>query len=169
MTIAEFQDEIFPFNDKIFRFARKILKDEIDAEDAAQEVLLKLWKNKNRLIEIENKEAWCMTVTRNLCFDWLKKRKTRTVELNDSIYMKPDSVTPSSQFESKDALNRVKVIMRDLPKKQGLVFHLREIEGLSYKEIAASLEMNLETVKVNLFRARTRLKEEYQQIEAYGS
>lgn len=169
MTIAEFQDEIFPLKDKIFRFACKILKDEIEAEDAAQEVLLKLWKNKNRLREIQSKEAWCMTVTRNLCFDWLKKRKARTVELNDSIYMKPDSVTPSSQMESQDALAKVKKIISDLPKKQGLVFHLREIEGLSYKEIAASLEMNLETVKVNLFRARMRLRREYQQIEAYGS
>ncbi len=169
MTITEFQQEIFPLKDKIFRFAGKILKDQFEAEDAAQEVMLKLWKTKERLVEVDSKEAWCMTVTRNLCYDWLKKRKARIVELNDAVYMKPDHVNPGTQMEGKDAMARVKKIIEQLPKKQGMVFHLREIEGLSYKEIASALEMNLETVKVNLFRARARLKKEYSQIEAYGS
>ena len=169
MTITEFQDEIFPLKDKIFRFAGKILNDPFEAEDAAQEVLLKLWKTKHRLADVDNKEAWSMTVTRNLCYDWLKKRKAKVVELNDAVYMKPDEVNPGTQMEGKDTLSKVKRIIEKLPKKQGLVFHLREIEGLTYKEIASALEMNLETVKVNLFRARAKLKETYSQIEAYGS
>ena len=169
MTIAEFQAEVFPLKDKIYRFACKLLNNSIEAEDAAQEVLLKLWKNKSRLKEIDSKEAWSMTVTRNLCYDMLKKKKTKIVELNDVVYMKSDGINPSMQTENNDALSKIKQIINNLPNQQGMVFHLREIEGLSYKEIASALEMNLETVKVNLFRARTKLKEVFGKLEAYGS
>ena len=64
---------INPYKDKLYRFALSILHNVYDAEDVMQELLVRIWKKRDEFVELENKQAWCMTVTRNLAIDKIRK------------------------------------------------------------------------------------------------
>ena len=65
-----------PFKDKLYRFALNIVGNTFDAEDIMQELMIKIWNRMDQYTLIENKEAWCMTVTRNMCIDKVRNKKT---------------------------------------------------------------------------------------------
>lgn len=143
-----------------------MLGNSFDAEDVIQEVLVKVWKKKDQFVGIENKEAWCMTVTRNLSIDKIRSRKNKnTSNIDDYFHIKDKEAIPSTRLEQKDALNRVMSLMDTLPEKQKTVMHLRDVEGYTYKEISELTGMSVDQVKVNLFRARKMLRHKLTNIE----
>lgn len=75
MTSSEFEQLITELKGKLFRFAFSILKNNDDAQDAVQELVLKLWKNKRSLDTSRNLESYCMNALKNYCFDFLRKEK----------------------------------------------------------------------------------------------
>jgi len=74
---------VLPFKDKLFRLALRIVGSKPEAEDVIQEVLVKVWKKRDVFLELDNKEAWCMTVTRNLCIDKIRARKMHTTDVTE--------------------------------------------------------------------------------------
>ncbi len=161
MTWDLFHNQVFPIRHKLYRFALRITGSVHEAEDVVQEVLEKVWKTAPEQVgNIQNWEAWCMTLTRNRSLDKTRSQTLRrAAPLEGVAERSSDTATPAQATEQNDLVNRVKMMMQQLPEKQRLVMHLRDIEELSYDEIAESLGISLDQVKVNLHRARKSIRE----------
>ena len=168
MKLEEFTSMILPIKDKLYRFALSILGNISEAEDVVQEVFLKLWKNQGELEAIQQFEAWCMTMTKNLSLDKLKSKHRKTGLFSGEMDFSDNAKTPYQQTELNDTVNRIGFLIGQLPEKQREVIHLRDVEGFSYKEIADILKINMEQVKVNLFRARKQIRAQLINTESYG-
>ncbi len=133
-----------------------------------QDALIKLLKAENGIQnaegEIRNTEAYALKICRNLALDLLRARKKHAVtnyelQLPESASLQVcDSTTPSDTLEHKEALDRLQIAMDSLPEIQRSCWQLRDVEGLSYKQIAKALNLTDEQVKVYLFRARQKLR-----------
>ena len=86
MNESDFLKVVLPFKDKVFRLAKRLLVSIDEAEDATQELLLKLWKNKDKLASYRNTEAYAMTMTKNYCFDRLKSKQANNLNLIHNNY-----------------------------------------------------------------------------------
>lgn len=151
---------ILPYRDKIFRFVLRMLGNEFDAEDVLQELAIKIWKRREKFSELDNKEAWCMTVARNLSIDKIRNRqKRRHIDISEAYDLSDNNKDPFEQLVSDDTMKVLNKWMAKLPENQRTTLHLREIEGMTYKEIAGICSMSLEQVKSNIFRGRKALKE----------
>ncbi len=163
MTRQEFQHSIVPLKDKLYRFALSLMSNIPEAEDVVQEVFIKLWQQRERLSEISNMEAWTVKMTKNVSIDKIRARKRTEDVATTILFQKDDGATPAELAEQSDTVQYIQSIMNQLPEKQRLVMHLRDIEEYSYQEIAVALELPLDQVKVNLFRARKYIREQIQQ------
>ncbi|MEP5340445.1 MAG: RNA polymerase sigma factor [Algibacter sp.] len=167
MTQTEFLNIVMPFKDKVFRLAKRLLVSTEEAEDATQEVLLKLWKNKKKIGEYKNVEAFSMTMTKNFCFDKLKSKQAQNLKIVHSNY--EDKQTPlQKQVELVDSVNWVERIIKDLPEQQKVIIQLRDIEEYDLDEIAKMLDMNNTAVRVALSRARKTIREQLTNTHNYG-
>ncbi|MEP1489648.1 MAG: RNA polymerase sigma factor [Algibacter sp.] len=167
MTQTEFLNIVMPFKDKVFRLAKRLLVSTEEAEDATQEVLLKLWKNKKKIGEYKNVEAFSMTMTKNFCFDKLKSKQAQNLKIVHSNY--EDKQTPlQKQVELVDSVNWVERIIKDLPEQQKVIIQLRDIEEYDLDEIAKMLDVNNTAVRVALSRARKTIREKLTNTHNYG-
>lgn len=157
-----------PLKGKLFRLALRITLDRAEAEDVVQETLIRVWNKRAEWPQFDSMEAYCLTVARNLAIDRSEKKEAQTLPLTDDVERMPDASGPHEQLVSRERLELIHRLMDELPAKQRLVMQLRDIEGLSYKEIATSLEIPEEQVKVNLFRARQKVKQRFMEIDDYG-
>ena len=167
MTQTEFLNIVMPFKDKVFRLAKRLLVSTEEAEDATQEVLLKLWKNKKKIQEYKNVEAFSMTMTKNFCFDKLKSKQAQNLKIVHSNY-EDGNTSLQKQVELNDSVDWVAKIIEDLPEQQKLIIQLRDIEEYDYDEIAKMLDMNNTAVRVNLSRARKTIREKLTNTHNYG-
>lgn len=158
MNQKEFMNLIVPFKDKVFRLARRLLISTEEAEDATQEVLLKLWTRNNNLDDYNNIEAFAMTMTKNYCLDQLKSKRAGNLQIVHNNFA--DSA-PCSQkkIEDNDSLDWVEKIINQLPEQQRLIIQMRDIEQYEFGEIAKILDMNETAIRVSLSRARKTVKE----------
>lgn len=161
MNSSLFQEQIIPIQNKLFRFALRITGSHQDAEDVVQEVLSKVWQfTEEQSTRVQNWEAWCMTLTRNRSLDKSRAVALRRTDTLEGVATRVnDSHSPEQAAETSDLVDQVRRFMQQLPEKQRLVMHLRDVEELSYDEIAMTLDMSLDMVKVNLHRARKAVRE----------
>lgn len=152
-----FKESILPLKNKLYRFALSITTNAVEAEDVVQEVLVKVWQKRDDWHKVTNMEAWCMRMTKNLSIDKLRSKHKR-VEALDVNYNGSDNHTPERIMQSKDTLQFIENLMQKLPDKQRFIMQLRDIEGMTYKEISDALEIPLNQVKIYLFRARTAIR-----------
>ena len=167
MTQADFIKLVMPFKDKVFRLAKRLLVSKEEAEDATQEILLKLWNNNNKIEAYKNVEAFSMTMTKNLCLDRLKSKQAQNLKIVHSNY-EDHNVSLQNQVELSDSVNWVSKIMDALPEQQKMIVQLRDIEEYEFKEIAQVLEMNETAVRVALSRARKTIREQLTNKHSYG-
>jgi RNA polymerase sigma-70 factor (ECF subfamily) len=141
---------------KMYRFALAFIRRADEAEDIVQEVGLKLWEN---LPTIGNVEAYAMSSVKNRCLDYARSPRNRTdelIEANDTAHEQ----TPYKSLEHTDMIAFVRRLIGRLPEQQQMVMHLRDIEGYELEEIAEIIGINEGTVRVNLSRARQKIREE---------
>ncbi|MEL6969328.1 MAG: RNA polymerase sigma factor [Bacteroidota bacterium] len=166
----EFQEQIWPIKDRLFRLAYCLVNDRAEAEDVVQEVMIKLWKQGQGLLSINNLEAWCLRLTKNQALDKLKggyrKRKAPLEHMGEPSTAANSN--PDLKAEQQDLYDQVQQMMQRLPADYQSVVQLRDIEGMTYQEIADALDMSLAQVKTNLFRARKKLREALEKRNAYG-
>jgi RNA polymerase sigma factor (sigma-70 family) len=167
MTQTEFLNIVMPFKDKVFRLAKRLLVSTEEAEDATQEVLLKLWSNKNKFEDYKNVEAFSMTMTKNFCLDKLKSKQAQNLKIVHSNY-EDGNTSLQKQVELNDSVSWVSKIIEDLPKQQKMIIQLRDIEEYDLDEIAEMLEMNNTAVRVALSRARKTIREKLTNTHNYG-
>jgi len=167
MTQTEFINIVMPFKDKVFRLAKRLLVSTEEAEDATQEILLKLWRNKEKMQEYKNVEAFSMTMTKNFCLDKLKSKHSQNLKIVHSNYQ-DNNVSLQRQVELNDSVNWVERIIEELPEQQKIILQLRDIEQYEFKEISKMLDMNETAIRVSLSRARKTLRERLTKTHSYG-
>lgn len=160
MKQQEFIALIHPFKDKLFRLAKRMLVSREEAEDATQEVLLKLWKSDTTIYK--NVEAMAITMTKNYCLDQLKAKRSKNISLVHTNY--GDTSSLEKKVMDKDDLLWVEKIIDTLPEQQRMIVHLREVESYEFAEIAEILSMNETAVRVALSRARKSIKKQFANI-----
>ena len=144
-----------------------MLRNNEDAQDITQEVLVKIWEKRNELSGIENIRAWATTITRNKCLDFIKSKKGDQLPWEENLD-KPTTDNPFDRTRLIDESNWVKSLMEQLPISQKDVFYLRHFEGNTYQEISDTLKIDMSSVKVNLHRARVFIKKELEEKHNYG-
>ena len=168
MTAEDFKRQILPFKDKLYRFSFRILDNIAEAEDVVQEVMIKIWNDRANLGRINNLEAWCMRLTKNLSIDKKRSKNFQLKAIPDNYDIAQTSAGPQKLAELGDAMESIGKLIKQLPESQQMTIQLRDIEGLSYKEIAEILEMDINRVKVNIHRARTFIRNKLIKAESYG-
>jgi len=167
MTQTAFLNLVLPFKDKMYRLAKRLLVSNEEAEDATQEILLKLWTNKIKISGYKNTEAFAMTMTKNYCFDRLKSKQAQNLRIVHNNY-KDETTALQQQIEHQDSLAWVEKLMQQLPTQQRMVMQLRDIEHYEFSDIATVLEMKETAIRVNLSRARKTIREQLIKKHNYG-
>ncbi|RKZ12583.1 hypothetical protein DRQ53_14580 [bacterium] len=178
MDRSTFEALLQEHRDAVYRTARYLVRNAEDAEDIAQETFVRLWKTRDD-IHIEKVRSWLLRVCRNLCLDALRRRKVREV-----ARLTADQVTErgrigieivaddglerslevsdlgSSALKTELELDIEKLVqaMGELKEPQRSIILLREVQDLSYEEIAETLDLSLSAVKVYLHRARKKIR-----------
>lgn len=169
MNLEAFKKDILPIKNKLYRVALRITGNPAEAEDVVQEVFIKVWELRERLDEVNNIEAWCMQLTKNKSIDKRRLRFNQSEELNTAYGLSSGNHTPDRQAELNDAVGQVRQLMGQLPENQKIAMQMRDIEGLSYQEIGEALDMPLQQVKTNIFRARKSIRTKLMQLWATNS
>lgn len=167
MKQEAFLEKINPVKDKMYRLALRLLISKEAAEDAIQEVILKLWNREHKLKDYTNIEAFAMTVTKNYCLDELKAKRNNNLRIVHQNY-ENDSISLQRDLELKDELNWIGKIINELPEQQRIVFQLRDIEQMEFDEIIEITKMKPTAVRVALSRARKKLRESLTNKHNYG-
>jgi RNA polymerase sigma-70 factor (ECF subfamily) len=169
MKSDEFKKMVLPFGKKLFHFARFLLKDEYLAQDAVQEVYIKLWNMRKDLVKISNLEAFAVKITKNWCLDRMKLKKPVFIEdYSTGFDRQTDIHIPDEILEKNEKIKNLYTVLETMPEQQRMLIKLRDIDGYGLDEIAEITGLNEVTVRVNLSRARKRIREEIMKIESYG-
>ncbi|MAN59017.1 MAG: RNA polymerase subunit sigma-70 [Flavobacteriaceae bacterium] len=166
MNQNEFLGTVLPFKDKLYRLAKRILVSKDEAEDAVQEVYLKLWKGKGKIKNYKNPEAFAITMTKNYCLDRLKSKQANNLKIVHNTFQHSQSV--EREVEANDGVTMVFKIMETLPEQQRIVLQLRDVEQFEFSEIAEMLDSNETAIRVNLSRARKTVREALLKKYNYG-
>ncbi|WP_192822875.1 RNA polymerase sigma factor [Rufibacter sp. LB8] len=168
MDLEEFKTKVLPAKQKLYRMALFLLQNKEEAEDALQDVFLKLWTNKHKLHAYASIEAFAMTVTKNLCLDRLKSRKNKHLVDVTDLEMGNGEITPYQRSEQTDQVRHVQELLKKLPEQQRMVLHLRDVEGYSYEEIEQVTGLPVNALRVNLSRARKSVREGLLKMEKHA-
>ena len=160
MELETFKSTVLPLRDKLLKYSVKLTDDGADAEDIVQEAFLKLWYIRDRLDGYQRLEALSVQVVKNLCLDKLRsKRMDRMPENSESILA--DTVTPEQLLEQHDAVAIIGRLIQQLPTLQQCIIRMKDVEGYELSEIAQITGTQIESVRVNLSRARKKVREQF--------
>jgi len=156
LTTEEYNRAVNDLSHRLFGFVFKLTKDEEDANDLVQDAFMKLWNNRKK-VEFKKAKSWLFTTAHNAFINFIKKsnRSTRMEEGMDI------SVESKNRFELKEIID---MAMAKLPELQRSIVLLRDLEGYNYKEIGDMLNLNESQVKVYLFRARKKIKDQIKDL-----
>ena len=136
MPASLFKQLLLPLYPRLQRVALRLLGNVEDAEDIVQEVYMKLWSKRDALPDVQDVEAYCVTLTKNMCIDCLRIAEAEKEDVDKVPTMLAATDDVEVQIERRDAVEQVKQIIETLPKKQQQVITLRDMEDCSFEEIA---------------------------------
>ena len=160
MELKEFKITVLPLRAKLLNYARKLNDEPEDAEDAVQEVLLKLWNKRLELEQYRSIEAFAMTLTHNICIDMWRCKRNDTLSL-DIVQAASPTGTPERLLEIKDEIRLMHEIIDSLPNLQRTIMRMKDIEGYETDEIAEITGCGPEAIRSNLSRARKKVRDVY--------
>lgn len=160
--LKQFKITVVPLRDKLLNYARRMTDDPSDAEDAVQEVMLKLWNLRQKLDEYRSIEAVAMTMTHHLCMDMWRAKRPDTLSL-DRVQAPTPSATPERLLEEKDEFRLMREIIDSLPTLQRTIIRMKDIEEYETEEITEITGCNAEAIRSNLSRARKKVRDVYLQ------
>ncbi|MGC4104427.1 MAG: RNA polymerase sigma-70 factor [Ferruginibacter sp.] len=146
--------------DKVYSYAVHFTRSTFIAEEITQEVFVKLWVGRDTLTDINNIEAWMATITRNLCFNYLKK-KALELKVKTAVTAKEDTATENVEeyILYKDQLSMLQLAMEQLSPQQRMIFRLNRENGLKNDEIARQLNITPNTVKTHMVTALRKIRQ----------
>lgn len=166
MEQDRFRLEVLPLRELLMGYSLRLLSDSADAEDVVQEVFLKLWDMRNGLGGYDSVKALALQTTRNLCVDRIRARtRSKIVRESSVAFERSTERSPHMALEQKDGVMRVMGLIEGLPETQRIVLKMRHVEGLEVEEIAGLTGCSPDAVRMNLSRARKRIKELFVKTE----
>lgn len=162
MTQENFQKTVFILKDEMYRFAKKFLTSADEAEDVVMDLMMKFWQKKEELLKVENLRSFALRSVKNEC---LNKLKHHEVKLGFANQVKHQSEL--YQIETNNLKEHILGFINQLPEKQKMVIHLKDVEDYDIAEISKVLEIEENAVRVNLMRARQKVKESINKLYAY--
>lgn len=152
-----FERTVLPYLNSAYNLARWLTRNEHDAEDVIQESSLRAWRSFETFQSGRDGRAWFLTIVRNTCFTWLRQNRSAALPLEndfESASTEPDPEAITAKSMNSELLRRA---VEELPFEHREILILRELEELSYKEIAKIVDIPLGTVMSRLSRARREL------------
>ena len=154
----------------VYNLALRVLKDENEALDLAQETFIRAWTALPNFRKQSRFRTWLYRITTNLCYNRLPNLRRSLNDLDEAIIeeipnLDSRSVSPSYKFEKQELRKYLRQAVEDLDEKYRLLITLRYQDELSYDEIASTLNLPLGTVKTGLFRAKEQLRRAYEAYE----
>jgi len=166
MTREKFNKYIVQQSRKLYALAFRILHNQEEAEDAVQEIFIKLWKMGDKLDDYNSIEALATTIIKNYCIDQIRKQKHIKTDTPDDRYQFINSPpTPHEEMEFKESGMIIKTIIETLPENFRSIIIMKEMEDYSYEEIAEKTDQNINTLRVTLSRARKLIRDEYNKYQ----
>ena len=163
---SKFDFLIKQHKDKIFNYSLYMVHNRMDAEDITQEVMIKIWKNINNF-NFYAARAWIMRTTHNLCIDNLRqkgKQMKREISIDENLSERIEdhnyTGSPEKVLTGRMIDEKISAAIEQLPEIHKSPFVLYEVQGFKYKEISKILDIPLNSVKVNILRARKQLQKE---------
>jgi RNA polymerase sigma-70 factor (ECF subfamily) len=158
IEFSEFEKLLRECQDRIYNLCRYMMRDPQEAQDAAQDAFLKAFKSLGDFRPEASLYTWLYRIAVNTCLDYKKKKRSMPV-INELGEDRPSAEpSPDKVYESKEISEAIQWAIQKLPKKLRLAIVLREIDGLSYEEIAEILAISIGTVKSRISRAREELR-----------
>jgi RNA polymerase sigma-70 factor (ECF subfamily) len=155
-SFSDFFNHYYP---KLLRFSYYILGSELMAEEAVSDVFVKVWKNRSRIIEVDNLDFYLFTAVRNQSLSYLKKRGIDFTGISDSgAFSFIDRVNPESELLDRELLDKVNDAIHSLPAQCQLIFKLSRDEGFKYAEVAQILGISKSTVKNQMTLALKKIR-----------
>jgi RNA polymerase sigma-70 factor (ECF subfamily) len=163
-----FETIVTRYRGKIYAMIVNMTGNDADAWDLAQEVFLKAWRALPKFEARSSFYTWIYRITHNVTYDWLRKKKISGMEFDDTLGT-PDiaagahtvphaDTSPDTLLENRELGNEIKAALQELSPEHRAIILLKEIDGLSYQEIAESLDITMGTVMSRLFYARKKLQ-----------
>ena len=168
MDAENFKRKFLSFHPQLFRIAYALVENKADAEDILQDAYFKLWNKRDELPDIENPEAFCVTLVKNLSLDFLRSpRANRREEEIESVFTLATDSSPEKELETKDKEQQIRQLINRLPENQRQVLRLRGIDDCSMDEIEQITGLNAVNVRVLLSRARKVIREQFEKLYEY--
>lgn len=164
MPASLFKQLLLPLYPRLQRVALRMLGNVEDAEDMVQEVYMKLWGKREELPDVQNMEAYCIALTKNMCIDRLRLAEVDRVDVDDVPLSLAAADDVASQLERQDAVEQVKLIIETLPEKQQQVITLRDIRDCTFEEIEEQTGLTAVNVRALLSRARKTIRERFKRV-----
>lgn len=167
---SAFESLIIPYEKKIYNIALQMFKNEHDAYDAAQEVLIKVYKKLSKFKFESAFSTWLYRLAMNTCIDEYRKRKRHMTHTTSMDQNSDDDRKPVKQFEDhhptpeqavlrNERVQEVRDALDQMKDEQKLMIVYRDLQGMTYDEIATLCDCNLGTVKSRIARSRKSLKD----------
>ena len=164
MPASLFKQLLLPLYPRLQRVALRMLGNVEDAEDMVQEVYMKLWGKREELPDVQNMEAYCVALTKNICIDRLRLAEVDRVDVDDVPLSLAAADDVAGQLERQDAVEQVKLIIETLPEKQQQVITLRDIRDCTFEEIEEQTGLTAVNVRALLSRARKTIRERFKRV-----
>lgn len=157
--VSGFEELVRKYQDKIYNLCRYMIEDAHDAQDAAQDTFLKAYRNLNAFKPDASFYTWLYRIAVNTCLDY--KKKARPDQLEDESLLEglaSTEASPERLYQSKEITQSIQTALGELPEQLRAAIVLKEVEELSYEEIADVLHASMGTVKSRISRAREELR-----------
>lgn len=152
MTPEEFIDLYLQLEDALYRMAFRLLESQAEAEDAVQDLFIKIWSRIDSLERVSYPQAWCLTLMRNHCIDRLRaKAGQQTVPVEENL-------PAEEELERSAKMKRAWEAVLALPPKSRELLRLRLVEDLSYEEISRQTGLSQNALRVAFHRLKNHLK-----------
>lgn len=160
-----FESLLLKYQDLVYGYCMKMLKDKQKAEDCTQETWMKVIRNANQYKPTGSVKSWIMSISRNLVIDEFRSQKKWT-DLDDAEWNSIEDTQEDieSLFQSNQKNDQFKQAFSELPENQRVVLTMVLVEELSQSEVAVKLNTSVGAVKASLFRARETLKKKVRPI-----
>ena len=168
MTREEFTSMVRRERPRLVGIAYRFLGSEQEAEDAAQNTLLKLWTMRDEIAGIRTVESYATMIVRNLCIDVLRSKNVKDITSIDDVQQvitESYEQSPDISLEQKEDVDYIGKIMSQLPNAQQSIMRMRHVDGLEISEIAEIMDMSEGNVRVLLSRGRQRVKELFLKVQ----
>ena len=166
MKTKDFEDSVLSLSDRIYPMVARLLGNDGSAEDAVQEIMIKLWDSRKKIANHPNIKGFVFLTARNHCLDQLKK-KNPDFDSSDFQLTMLVSQTSQNQVEWKELSTIVENLLRELPAQQCEVMMMRDVDGFEFSEIASATNLKVEHVRVLLSRARKQVGMKLKTIYSY--